>query len=244
MRHIDRSAYGNRIARLHPAYKAGCSLFGILAALLLSRIEVSLGVFAIMVGLSSAWAGVPARLILPLVVGEATFLAFAVVGVAISVSIAPLPGGLAIGPLWFGTSEASLSVALGLLARALACAAAMNFLALTTPMVAIIDVLRSLRVPEILIDLMTLTYRFIFVLLDTFERMVVANHARLGFKDRRTTLGSYGRIMACLFVEAFRRSRRLENALCARGWDGTLRVLPGEYEHPGWVRPLVARRVR
>ena len=244
MRRIDRWAYGNRITRLHPAWKAGCSLLAILVALVASRVDVSFGVLAIMVGLSIGWAGLPARPVLSLTLGEASFLALAVVGVAVSVSTGPTPGGWQVGPLWLGTSEAALGTAGVLLARAMACVAALNFLALTTPMVAIVDLLRSLRVSEVLIDLMTLVYRFIFVLLDTLERMVLASQARLGFRDARRMLHTSGRIGAALFVETFRRSRNLEHALRGRGWDGSLRVLPGEYEHPRWALRLGTRLTR
>jgi cobalt/nickel transport system permease protein len=244
MRRIDSLAYANRIARLHPVYKAGCSISALLACLVVSRIDVSLAVLALMLALSIGWAELPARFVLRLVVGEATFLAIGVLGVAVSVSLEPRPGGIVAGPLWIGTSPEALGLSATLLARALGCAAAMNFLALTTPMVAVVDLLRSMRVSGILIDLMTLMYRFIFVLLDAFDRMVLANEARLGFRDRRTTLATSGRIGAGLFVEAYRRSRCLEDALAARGWDGTIRVLPGAYEHPRWTRPLVARLAR
>lgn len=244
MRRIDGLAYANELARLHPAYKAGCSLLGMLAALLMSRIDVSIAVVAIMLTLSIAWARLPAPFVLRLVAGEASFLLITAAGVALSISAAPLPGGLNVGPLWFGTCDASLMVAAGLLARALACAVAMNFLALTTPMTAIVDLLRSLRVSDVLIDVMTLVYRFVFVLLDTLDRMLLAHEARLGFVDWRSTLESSGRIGASLFVESYRRSRNLEAALSARAWGGTLRVLPGRYEHPWWAGRLVGRLAR
>ena len=244
MRSIDRLAYGNRLARLHPAWKTGCSLGAIAVALVASRVDVSLLLLALMVGLSVVWAGIPARTVLRLVTGEAGLLALTVAGVAIGASTASFPGSVAIGPLWFGTSSAMLGTAAVLVTRALACVAAMNFLAMTTPVTAIVDMLRSWHVSETLLDLATLIYRFVFVLLDTLGRMVTASDARLGFRDGRTALHTSGRIGAGLFVEAFRRSRHLEDALRARGWQGPLRVLPDAYEHPGWARAVVARLAR
>lgn len=240
MRRVDSLAHACRLARLHPAYKAGCSLLAMLAALLAGRVDVSLAVLALVLAASIAWARLPAVFVVRLLLGEASFLAVAVLGVAVSIGTSLQPGALRLGPLWFGTTADSLEQAAVLLTRALACAAAVNFLALTTPMTAIVDLLRSLRVSEVVIDLMTLMYRFVFVLLDTLERMNLASESRLGSASWRSMLASSGRIGAGLFAESYRRSHALEAALASRAWDGTLRVLPGEYEHPGWARRLAA----
>jgi cobalt/nickel transport system permease protein len=244
MRHVDRYAYANRINRLHPGYKAGLAALAIGVCLASGQPAIGLAVLVIMVGLAILWAGVPASPVLRLLAGQGAFLVAGVAGVALSVGQDAGSAGLALGPLVIGVRGDSLGAAATLLARAAGCAAAMNFLALTTPMVAIVDLLRALRVPELLIDLMTLVYRFSFAMLDALERMVQAHEVRMGFSGWRAGLRSSGRIGANLFVETFRRGRRLELALQARAWDGPLRVLPGVYEHPRWARGLVARAAR
>ncbi len=228
---IDRFAYANHIRKLHPGYKAGCSLLALVLCLGINRLQTSLLILFVMLGLSILWARLPARFVLRLTFVEGSFLLFGVLGVAISVSGIPSPGALAMGPLWFNLSAESVWTAVNLLLRALGCAAAMNFLALTTPMVDLIDLLRRLRVPAFLIELMSLMYRFIFVLLDSLERMILAQEVRLGFRNWRSSLYSAAQIGTNLFIEAFRRSQRLEVALQGRAWDGNLRVLPQEYEH-------------
>lgn len=74
--------------------------------------------------------------------------------------------------------------------------------------------------------------RFVFVLLDSLERMTQAHEVRLGFANRHAALRSAALIGANLFIEAFRRSQRLELALRSRAWSGSLRVLPRAYTHP------------
>lgn len=231
MRFIDRYAYSNRIHRLHPAYKAGCSLLAIVLCLSIDRPLVNLLILGLMMSLTIFWAGLPGRFVLRLSLAEGGFLFVGVIGVAISVSIDPIPGALSLGPLWLIIGAESAWSAVNLLTRALGCVAAMNFLALTTPMVDLMDLLRRLRVPEVLVDLMGLIYRFIFVLLDSLERMRLAQEVRLGYGNWRSSLHSAAQLATNLFIETFRRSRNLETALQGRGWDGTLRVLPREYEH-------------
>lgn len=185
--------------------------------------------------LSVAWARLPAGFVLRLMLAEGGFLVAGVLGVAVSISTPPSLDAAALGPFWLNLTPASLYLASMLLARSLSCAVAMNFLALTTPLVDLVDLLRRAHAPDLLIDLMTLIYRFIFTLLDCPDRMVTAQEVRMGFSGWRTSLHSAAQIGANLFIEAFRRSRRLETALEGRGWDGSsLHVLPQEYEHLRW----------
>jgi cobalt/nickel transport system permease protein len=120
----------------------------------------------------------------------------------------------------------SVSAVTELVSRALACATALNFLALTTPVVDLIDLGRRLHIPELLIDMMTLIYRFVFALLDSLEQMRLAQESRLGYANSRTAMRSAALIASNLFMDTFRRSQRLQVALEGRCYEGTLRVLP------------------
>ncbi len=84
MQHIDRLAYANRLARLHPAYKVGCSALALGLCLAVPHPAVGLGVLLTMLALSILWAGLPATFVLKLALGEASFLALGVLGVAVS----------------------------------------------------------------------------------------------------------------------------------------------------------------
>ncbi|NJN84172.1 MAG: hypothetical protein HC802_19110 [Caldilineaceae bacterium] len=58
---------------------------------------------------------------------------------------------------------------------------------------------------------------------------MTAQESRLGFRNRHTMLRSAGLLGSQLFIDAYRRSQRVQIALDSRGFDGTLRVLPSEY---------------
>ena len=73
---------------------------------------------------------------------------------------------------------------------------------------------------------------FIFTLLDCLDRMIVAKEARLGFRTFRNAFRSSADIAASLFIDAYRRSQRLQIALEGRCWNGSFRVLPRDYESP------------
>jgi cobalt/nickel transport system permease protein len=242
---IDRYAYTNRIRRLDPAHKAALACLVIALCLLLSRPWVGLAAAAWMWALAVFWAGLPGRVFLRVLLAEGLFLCLAVVGVAVSVSSAPPPEALQgwqVGPLWLSTSPASLALAGLLVTRALGCAAAMNFLALTTPLVDMVELLRRWRVPVLLIDLMTIMYRYIFVLLESLSRMHTAQQSRLGYSTWWRSMRSAGLLGSRLFLDAYQRARRMQIALESRSYTGDLRVLPTSYQRDGcawWFGALI-----
>lgn len=241
MQLIDRYAYSNRLRAVDPVQKVGLALLVMALCLLLDRPAVGLLAIGWMWGLASLRAGLPFLLVGRLLLVEGLFLVLAVVGVAISVGTVPIEGsgwGWNWGPLWAGSSLTSMEMAGRLAARALGCAAAMNFLALTTPLVDLIGLAHRLRMPALLIDLMVLVYRFIFALLDSLARMRTAQESRLGYVSLRQGMASTGVLASRLFLDAYHRSRRLQTALESRGYSGDLRVLPINYTADGrlwWV---------
>ncbi len=229
---IDRHAYANRGRDVDPAQKGVLVLLVLSLCLLLDRPVVGFLACGWMWALATFWAGLPPGVFGRLLFGEAAFLLFAVLGVAVSVSLAPAPplGWMVqVGPLAFGTSHASLDLALRLATRALGGVAALNFLILTTPFIDIVELLRRMRTPALLIDIVTLTYRFIFVLLESLDRMHNAQDSRLGYSSFRNSMASLGVLGSRLFIDAYHRSKRMQIALESRGSSGDLRVLSISY---------------
>jgi cobalt/nickel transport system permease protein len=243
---IDRYAYTSRIRRIDPAQKAALAALVIVLCLLLNRPAVGLVAVGWMAVLMVCWVGVPWQVVGRVLLAEGLFLVLAVVGVALSLSTAPPPPafhGVQVGLLWVSTSPASLALAVLLVSRALGCAAAMNFLALSTPLVDLVELLRRLRVPVVLIDLMSVMYRFVFVLIESMQRMHTAQQSRLGYATRRAAMRSSGLLASRLFVDAYQRSTRMQTALASRGYTSDLRVLPLDYRHDArayWLGTAVA----
>lgn len=232
MRLIDRFAYNNRIRKLDPAWKAGFSLLLLLSCLTVNRAEFSAACLTAVALITVLLAGIPLGPFLKILFTEAGFLVLSVGTAAVSVSTIQSANARFFFGLWFSATQESLAAAGGLFLRSLACVSAMNLLALTTPMVDLIDLMTRMKVPDSLIDILTLIYRFIFTLLDCLDRMIVAKEARLGFRTFRNAFRSSADIAASLFIDAYRRSQRLQIALEGRCWNGSFRVLPRDYESP------------
>ncbi len=229
---IDRHVYANRGRDVDPAQKGALVLLVLSLCLLLDRPVVGLLACGWMWALVSFWAGLPSGVYGRVLFSEAAFLMFAVLGVAVSVGLdtaPPMGWMIRVGPLAFGTTPASLDLALRLATRALGCVAALNFLVLTTPFIDIVELLRRMRMPALLIEIVMLTYRFIFILLESLDRMHNAQDSRLGYSSFRNSMASLGLLGSRLFVDAYHRSRRMEIALESRGSCGDLRVLATSY---------------
>ena len=233
MRVIDRYAYGNALRLVDPSYKVGLAMLVVLLCLVLNRPISSLLAIAWMVGITVGMAKIPVGVFGRILLAETTFLLLTTIGVVISVSTQQpdLIWQTNVGFLWLSASPDTVQQGIQLVTRALGAVSALNFLALTTPLTDIITLLQRWNVPAYLIDLMTVMYRFIFVLLDTLEQMIVAQESRLGYHaGYRRAMGNAGQVGARLFINSFQRSRQLETALTARGYAGELRVLTPEYK--------------
>lgn len=113
--------------------------------------------------------------------------------------------------------------------RALAATSATMLIVLTTPLPALIHLARRLRLPEPLIDLAFLVYRFTGLTIGLAATGRRAQRNRLGDAGFKTSLRSMGFLVASLLPRTLARAGRLQVGLTARGYDGALRTLT-----PAW----------
>ncbi len=227
---LDAYAYGNRWRHFNPAEKG--LLTGLtLAAVLAARTPLpALMVFACMAAVTVVGAGIPFLAYLRLLLLPAGFLLAGVASLVVSFGGGDIP----LGTLpWLGLpvflSEAGLLQAALVLARSLGAVAALYFLALTTPMTEIIGLLRRLRVPALMLELMVLAYRQIFVFLQIAREMRVAQASRLGYATTRNSFRSLASLGANLYLRAHHRSQLLHRSLVCRGYEDDLRWLERDY---------------
>ena len=99
----------------------------------------------------------------------------------------------------------------------------------TTPQIELLRALRAFRVPSIIIMIVSMTYRYLFVLTDEAQRMLRARQSRSASAGARSG-GSVawrarvtGNMAGSLFLRSLDRSERIYQAMLARGYDGTVR---------------------
>jgi cobalt/nickel transport system permease protein len=124
-----------------------------------------------------------------------------------------------------GIREDGANLALLLIARTFGGMCSLFFVALTTPMIEIFSVLKSLGLPDFLVELSMLMYRYIFVFLDQAAMIHSAQVMRLGDAGVKNSLNSFSMLSSVLFLRAWEQGERLIAAMDARCYDGKLDLM-------------------
>lgn len=93
-------------------------------------------------------------------------------------------------------------------------------LSFTTTISQLCTGLRWFRIPDTIIELLALMYRYIFLFLDEVDTMWTAQKTRLGHVSWKKTIKSFGILGGMLVVHSFARAERTHEAMHARGYEG------------------------
>ena len=132
-----------------------------------------------------------------------------------------------IGPMHLAVTTESLALAVLVLSRTLAGMCCLYFLALTTPMTSLFDVLRRLRFPQEFIDLTMLIYRYIFVFIGEAISIHNAQVMRGGYHSWKSWISSFAMLASMLFIRTWDRGEAIFLSMDSRCYDGCM-VLPEE----------------
>ena len=102
--------------------------------------------------------------------------------------------------------------------RGALCLATVVLVSNTTPFSKTLRVLKTIRVPTLLITTIALMHRYLFVLADESERMRRARASRTFKRQRRFQWQTLSTVVGQLFIRASERAERIYDAMCARGW--------------------------
>ncbi len=230
---IDSFAYTNRLRWLPPEQKLS------FAVLLLVLSLVSPPIVQLLIGLwlilwVIVYAHIPAKfyfqlLALPLGFWLTSLPAFVLNGVGLDVVQAVQADvwhgwGTGMGRFYLYVSQTGLHQVGLLFARALATTSSMFFILLTTPFTEVLQILRRLRCPPSLTELLMLMYRFIFTLMAIADELWIAQNSRCGYRTWRRGMQSLGILVGQLLQRSIFSYRQVSLSLESRGFNGELRV--------------------
>ncbi len=187
----------------------------VVCALLLPAWPGSVLVGLVAVGLALGPARVPLRTF-----GRAVRLPLAFVTVGALTAVVAVDGD---GVGWAPDAAARSGSLAG---HALAGSAAVLLLATTTPMSDLLPALRRARVPAAVVDVASVVYRLLFVLLDSLHTIREAQTSRMGYSSLRRSYRSSGVLAAAVLTRSWDRARRMQEGMAGRGMATELRVLP------------------
>ncbi len=212
---LDDAAWNSAWRRRSPGDKLLLSVGLVGCALALPAWPGSVLVGATAVVLALGPARVPARTFGRAIRWPLTFVVIGALTAVVSVG----SGGLSWAP-------DAASRAGSLIGHALAGTAAMLLLATTTPMSDLLPALRRLRVPAAVVEVASVVYRLLFVLLESLRTIREAQTARMGYSSPGRSYRSSGALAAAVLTRSWDRARRLQEGLAGRGMETGLRVLP------------------
>src|SRR5262245_34868906 len=208
------------LARFDPRWKLAALLLAILAVAALRSLPVAAGAFAL--ALLLAWISrlprrwVRARLLL--------------VGLALLPFLLILPFTVEGGPTWnwgaLHVSTTGIIVAVALILKSLAIVTLALVLLGTAPLHITLYAAQRLHVPGLFVHLTLMSYRYVFLLAEEFDRIRTALRVR-GFRNRanRHSYRTIGRVTGTLLVRGTERAERVAQAMRCRGFDGRFRSL-------------------
>ena len=169
-------------------------------------------------------AKIPGRLYCKLLIVPLTFVLFSSLAILFVSGSGERIISLQAFGLALGIGRESINTSLLMLSRTLGGTSSLFFIALTTPMIEIFSILKSLRLPDVLLELSMLIYRYIFVLMDQAMMINRAQTMRLGHANLKGSFNSFSMLSGVLFLRAWEQGERLMVAMDSRCYDGRLDV--------------------
>lgn len=223
MLYIDYLAYNNKFKDVSIAEKILLMGGGLVLAVAFPSVITATLLIVIMHGLM-IFAGIPLRYVVNIWMIPLPFIVLSLLTSMVSISLEPVKylTGVKIGHIYLGITNDSFFTAKIVFFRSIAAISCMYALALTTPMACLISYVCRHRWLKVVGEITLLTYRFIFVVIETASCIYTAQQARLGYQSWRIGLRSVGLLAANLGRTAFITSQKLYIALQSRNYSGKL----------------------
>jgi cobalt/nickel transport system permease protein len=139
---------------------------------------------------------------------------------------------LDLGPWTLALSATGLILFLSLMIKSWLSVMMAVLLSATTTFPDLLRAMRDLRLPRVLVGIISFAYRYLFVLADEALRLNQARLARAAEVEGQKAGGSIGwrarvlgGMVGSLFIRSYERSERIYNAMVARGYAGQIRTL-------------------
>lgn len=222
---LDEYAQTNALRELDCRLKlllgGGCILIGVMSTTPYAPLVIALAIgWAILF-----CARIPAVIYLHLLAIPLTFAVTSCIVILLFTGGGEVLWGVNLLGLPLTVTTGSLGLSLLLMARTFGGMSALFFIALTTPLVQLLGVMRRLHLPQEFIDLSMLIYRFIFILVGEAIAIRNAQVLRHGYATFKTSVTSFSMLSAMLFLRSVEKGEDLVRAMDARCYDGLFPVM-------------------
>lgn len=229
---IDKLAYISELRKTNSMEKFIFAIVTMLLCTILNNIIDSIVVLLLMSFITVVKGKIPVRSYLNLILIPLVFLIIGVITIGINiVEGQSVLFSFSIFNIKLGCTEESVLSAGRIFFKSLASVSCLYFLTLTTPIFEVLVVLKKLRIPKLFVELMGLIYRFIFVLLETANMILISQSSRLGYSTIKTSYKSLGKLVTALFVSSYKRSQDIYTAMESRCYEGDINLLEDNHSY-------------
>ena len=230
---IDKLSYISKLRKVNPMEKFIFAMVTLIICITLNNIIDSIIIVLLMSFIIVAIGKIPFINYVELMSLPLAFLIVGTVTIAINVvgNSNDQIFGFSIFQIKLGCTYESSLIAARLFFKSLGSVSCLYFLTLTTPIFEVLSVLRKLKIPKLFVELMTLVYRFIFILLDTANTIYISQNSRLGYSTLKMGFNSLGQLIAVLFINSYKRSQNIYTAMESRCYDDEINLLESNYKY-------------
>ncbi|SFD33854.1 cobalt ECF transporter T component CbiQ [Clostridium uliginosum] len=220
---IDFYAYASKIRHWNATFKVSLSVLTLILCIALDNPYVSVVVIIAMAYLTVVKGELSAHGYLSILAIPIAFILLGTFTIAIDFAKQPMGQyNLYLGFCYVFTSQEKLKKVVFLILKVFASISALQMMTLSTSSSEIIYVLRKAHVPKLIVELMSLIYRYIFILMDVYTKMKNSAESRQGYCDFKTSCYTFGSIASNMLVISLKKANAYYDAMEARCYDGDL----------------------
>lgn len=226
---IDIYAYKSKLRNINPKFKVIFTLIILFICIAADNIYVSSIIIITMGLITICRGGLKLHEYISLLNIPIVFMILGSIAIAVGISFKPLGQyNLNLFIFYLYASDESIMKTIKIIMKALGAVSALYMMTLSTNTSEIISVLRSLKVPKIIVELMNMIYRFIFILMDVQCKMKNSAQSRLGYVDFRRSCYSFGSMASNLLIVSLKKANAYYDAIESRCYDGEMLFLEQE----------------
>lgn len=230
---IDKLAYNSKLRNTAPISKLLFSMAMLIICIWANSFAVSVFTALTMLFLIIFIGKTPYKNVFHLMTVPIVFIIMSSVAIAISIgkNSSDMFFSFHFANTYLGVSYKSLISAIRVMIKCFGAVSCMYFLSLTTPMIDLFTLLRKSIIPNFIVEIAELIYRYIFVLFDVSHRIHTAQDARLGYSNLRVSYHSTAQLASNLFIRSFNQAEKTYTAMESRGYDGEINVIMPKINH-------------
>ena len=224
---IDDYAYKNKLYKVNPNKKFIIGMLLLILSLINPFNYISLLIIALMSFVIVVIAKIELKDYLHFIKIPLTFLIISIIMILLNFSHNKeiFLYSIKIGNLYVGVTNESLKSAMHLFFRALSCLTCIYFIMLTTPFYQLIFVFKKLHLPDVVLEISMLMYRFIFIFMEEVSDIRTSQELRFGYINLKNGYHSFGLLVNMLFKRMMIRYNEMSIALDMKLFDGTFHIV-------------------